>query len=59
MKNLQSLPPDQIIGLIREGLNYLIAGFQQIGFRKTTKERLDALEKQVALLSKKALDEDV
>lgn len=56
MKNFNSFTPDQITGLISEGLAALIKGFESIGFRKKTNERLQALENQVALLSKKILE---
>lgn len=56
MKNLNGLDQNQITALIREGLDLLIKGFENIGFRKQTKERLAHLEDQVALLSKKVLE---
>lgn len=56
MKNFNSFTPDQITGLIGEGLALLVKGFENIGFRKKTNERLQALENQVALLSKKILE---
>lgn len=56
MKNFEKLSPNQITGLISEGLAALIKGFENIGFRKATRERLQALENQVALLSKKVIE---
>lgn len=56
MKNFEKLSPNQITGLIGEGLAALIKGFESIGFRKKTNERLQALENQVALLSKKVIE---
>ncbi len=56
MKNINKMTPDQITGLIGEGLALLVKGFENIGFRKKTNERLQALENQVALLSKKILE---
>lgn len=56
MKNLNSIPSNEITDLIKIGLDLLIKGFENIGFRKQTKERLNALEDQVALLSKKVLE---
>jgi hypothetical protein len=56
MKNFEKLSPDQITGLIGEGLAALIKGFENIGFRKATRERLQTLENQVALLSKKVIE---
>jgi len=56
MKNLNSLPSSEITNLIKEGLDLLIKGFEAIGFRKKTNERLAHLEDQVALLSKKVLE---
>lgn len=56
MKNLNKIPPREITRLIEEGLNLLIKGFENIGFRKKTNERLIQLEEQVALLSKKILE---
>ena len=57
MKNLEKLNRNEIIELIKQGLDLMITGFSKIGFRRKTNERLDALEKQVALLSKKAVTE--
>lgn len=56
MKNINKLNSDQITQLIIDGLSALIKGFENIGFRKATRERLQALENQVALLSKKILE---
>lgn len=56
MKNLNGLDQNQITALIREGLDLLIKGFESIGFRRKTNERLAHLENQVALLSKKILE---
>jgi hypothetical protein len=55
MKNMNRLTPEEITNLIQEGLNMLIKGFENIGFRRKTNERLQLLEDQVALLSKKLL----
>ncbi len=55
MKNMNRLTPEEITHLIQEGLNLLIKGFENIGFRRKTNERLQLLEDQVALLSKKLL----
>ena len=55
MKNMNRLSPEEITNLIQEGLNLLIKGFENIGFRRKTNERLQLLEDQVALLSKKLL----
>lgn len=57
LKELPQMPTPEIIGLIQDGLNILIQGFQNIGFRKKTNERLAALEKQVAILSQHILNE--
>lgn len=56
MKNFNAFTPDQITQLIQEGLNLFVKGFENLGFRKKTNERLQALENQVALLSKKLLE---
>ncbi len=56
MKNFNSLPPSEITSLIKNGLDLLIKGFENIGFRKKTNERIQHLEDQVALLSKKLLE---
>ena len=56
MKNIDRLQPGEISNLIREGLAILIKGFENIGFRRKTNERLQQLEDQVALLSKKILE---
>jgi len=56
MKNIDKLGPNEITGLIKDGLEILIKGFENIGFRKKTNERLQHLEDQVALLSKKILE---
>jgi len=56
MKNMDKLGPNEITGLIKDGLDLLIKGFENIGFRKKTNERLQHLEDQVALLSKKILE---
>jgi len=55
MKNMNRLTPEEITHLIQEGLNMLIKGFEHIGFRRKTNDRLQLLEDQVALLSKKLL----
>ena len=55
MKNMNRLSPEEITNLIQEGLNLLIKGFENIGFRRKTNDRLQLLEDQVALLSKKLL----
>ncbi|HNL84532.1 MAG TPA: hypothetical protein PKO18_04770 [Chitinophagales bacterium] len=52
---MNRLTPEEITNLIQEGLNLLIKGFENIGFRRKTNERLQLLEDQVALLSKKLL----
>lgn len=56
MKNLNGLPSNEITDLIKVGLDLLIKGFENIGFRRKTNERLLHLEEQVALLSKKILE---
>lgn len=56
MKNFEKLSPDQITGLIGEGLAALIKGFENIGFRKNTREEIKLLKEQVALLSKKVIE---
>lgn len=56
MKNLNNIPSNEITSLIQQGLDLLIKGFENIGFRKKTNERLAQLEDQVALLSKKILE---
>lgn len=56
MKNFEKLSPNQITGLIGEGLVALIKGFENIGFRKNTREEIKLLKEQVALLSKKILE---
>jgi hypothetical protein len=56
MKNINKLNSDQITGLISEGLALLIKGFENIGFRKNTREEIKLLKEQVALLSKKVLE---
>jgi hypothetical protein len=56
MKNLHNIPSNEITGLIQQGLDLLIKGFENIGFRRKTNERLAHLEDQVALLSKKILE---
>lgn len=56
MKNMDRLASNEITGLIKDGLDLLIKGFENIGFRKKTNERLAHLEDQVALLSKKILE---
>ena len=56
MRNLNRLNSSEIAQLIKHGLEVLIQGFENIGFRKKTRERLDFLEDQVALLSKKILE---
>lgn len=56
MKNINKLNSDQITGLIGEGLALLIKGFENIGFRKNTREEIKLLKEQVALLSKKVLE---
>jgi len=53
---MDKLGPNEITGLIKDGLEILIKGFENIGFRKKTNERLQHLEDQVALLSKKILE---
>ena len=52
---MNRLTPEEITNLIQEGLNLLIKGFENIGFRRKTNDRLQLLEDQVALLSKKLL----
>lgn len=54
---IDKLDKNQIIDFIKIGLDTLIKGFENVGFRKTTKERLKTLEEQVALLSKKIIDD--
>lgn len=56
MKNFEKLSPDQITGLIGEGLALLVKGFENIGFRKNTREEIKLLKEQVALLSKKVIE---
>lgn len=56
MKNINKLNSDQITGLIGEGLALLVKGFENIGFRKNTREEIKLLKEQVALLSKKVLE---
>lgn len=56
MKNINKMTPDQITGLIGEGLALLVKGFENIGFRKNTREEIKLLKEQVALLSKKVLE---
>lgn len=56
MRNLNNIPSNEITNLIQQGLDLLIKGFENIGFRKKTNERLLNLEDQVALLSKKILE---
>jgi len=58
MKNMNRLTPEEITNLIQEGLNLLIKGFENIGFRRKTNDRLQLLEDQVALLSKKLLEKE-
>ncbi len=56
MQNIDKLKPNEITQLIENGLSLLIKGFENIGFRRKTNERLQHLEDQVALLSKKILE---
>jgi len=56
MKNINKLNPDQITQLIFDGLTALIKGFENIGFRKNTREEIKLLKEQVALLSKKVIE---
>lgn len=56
MQNIDKLKPNEITQLIENGLTLLIKGFENIGFRRKTNERLAHLEDQVALLSKKILE---
>ncbi len=56
MKNINKLNSDQITGLIGEGLALLVKGFENIGFRKNTREEIKLLKEQVALLSKKVIE---
>lgn len=56
MQNIDKLKPNEITQLIENGLSLLIKGFENIGFRRKTNERLAHLEDQVALLSKKILE---
>lgn len=56
MKNMDRLTPNEITNLIQQGLDLLVKGFENIGFRRKTNERLQQLEDQVALLSKKLLE---
>lgn len=58
LQNLPKMPTPEIINLIQTGLDALIQGFSKIGFRKRTNERLDALEKQVAVLSQHILNQN-
>lgn len=44
MRNYEKLPPIEIIKLGEEAIKLLIYGFENIGFRKSTKRRLEALE---------------
>lgn len=57
MKNIKNIPPSEITLLIQQGLELLIKGFENVGFRRKTNERLAQLEEQVALLSKKILED--
>lgn len=56
MKNINSIPPSEITELIEKGLEFLIKGFENIGFRKNTKQELKEHREQIALLSKKVLE---
>ena len=56
MKNINKLNSDQITRLIGEGLALLVKGFENIGFRKNTREEIKLLKEQVALLSKKVIE---
>lgn len=44
MRNYEKLPPTEIIKIGEEAIKLLIYGFENIGFRKSTKRRLEALE---------------
>lgn len=56
MKNINSLSTNEITELIEKGLEILIKGFENIGFRKNTKQELKEHREQIALLSKKVLE---
>lgn len=56
MKSINSIPPSEITELIEKGLELLIKGFENIGFRKNTKQELKEHREQIALLSKKVLE---
>lgn len=44
MRNYKEIPPLEIIKIGEEAIKLLIFGFENIGFRKSTRKRLDALE---------------
>ena len=44
MRNYKEIPPLEIIKIGEEAIKLLIYGFENIGFRKSTRKRLDALE---------------
>lgn len=44
MRNYPELPVSEIIQFGKDAIDYLVLGFQNIGFRKSTKKRLDVLE---------------
>jgi len=51
------IDPALLLAFIKEGVTLLIKGFDQIGFRKSTRKRLDELEKLVAAQGKWILEQ--
>ena len=56
--NIVNLPIPEIIQALKDGLNYLILGFQNIGFRRVTKEHLHKVDEQLTLLTQHNLDQE-
>ena len=49
MKNYDKITPIQAIGLAQTLIDYIIKGFENIGWRKNTTKRVDALQDLVLL----------
>lgn len=56
MKNYDKITPTEAIGLAETLINYLIKGFENIGFRKNIKKDVEAL-KELVLLQEKRIKE--
>lgn len=46
-----NIPVPQIVEALTKGLDYLILGFQNIGFRRNTKEHFTKVDEQIVLLT--------